>query len=163
GLTARLWSTSLRRQRGGHRRRAHVREHVRARRTLPGSAASVRSKKSRAWGDVIRGRTLVQPSQTLKIEVHRVGVWRLFRPRLGSSHPARLKGFAGNARRSAPPHFQPRADSAIEPDGPSRNWRTKACGPFSSSKRLMRILGAIVEPTTGLPAIGLPISVIDAG
>ena len=28
-------------------------------------------------------------------------------------------------------------------------------GPFSSSKRLMRILGAIVEPTTGLPAIGV--------
>ena len=28
-------------------------------------------------------------------------------------------------------------------------------GPFSSSKRLMRILGAIVKPTTGLPAIGV--------
>ena len=41
-------------------------------------------EKAARLRDIVRGRTLVEPSQTLKIEVHRVGVRRLFRAsRLG--------------------------------------------------------------------------------
>ncbi len=52
--------------------------------TLPGSAASARSKKLRACATLSGVQPSIEPSQALKIEVHRVGVRRPFRAsRLG--------------------------------------------------------------------------------
>src|SRR5271166_4998117 len=74
---------------GGHRSRAHVRKHVRACRfdervDIGGIGGERAIEKAARLLDVIRGRTLIEPGQTLKIEVDRVGVRGLFRPsRLG--------------------------------------------------------------------------------
>jgi hypothetical protein len=46
--------------------------------TLLGSAESARSKKPRACTHIVRGPTFIEPSQTLKREVHRVGGRGLF-------------------------------------------------------------------------------------
>ena len=47
---------------------------------LSGSSAKARSKKPRA-ARVIGGiSSLVEPCDALKIEIHRVGIWRPFRP-----------------------------------------------------------------------------------
>ena len=41
-------------------------------------------EKAARLGDIVRGQTLIEPSQTLKLEVHRVRGWSLLRPsRLG--------------------------------------------------------------------------------
>ena len=47
--------------------------------TLPGSANERAIEIATRSREVVRGLTLVEPSQTLKIEVHRVGVRSLFR------------------------------------------------------------------------------------
>ena len=47
--------------------------------TLSGSAVRRAIEEAASLRDIVRGHTLVEPSQTLKIEVHGVGVRSLFR------------------------------------------------------------------------------------
>jgi hypothetical protein len=64
-------------------------EHVRACRSnervnIVGIGGERAIEKASRLRDIVGGRTLIEPSQTLKIEVHRVGDWALFRAsRLG--------------------------------------------------------------------------------
>ena len=85
--------------------------------TLSGSAVSARSKKLRACATVVRGQTLVEPSQTLKIEVHRVGVRGLFRAsRLGGDELGVQR--ACQARDDFVLHVEEIGERLVEPLGP---------------------------------------------
>ena len=72
----------------GHKEKCAF-DYVRARRSderadIAGIGGERAIEKAARLRDVVRGRTLIEPSQTLEIEVHRVGVRGLFRaPRLG--------------------------------------------------------------------------------
>ena len=85
--------------------------------TLSGSAASARSKKLRACANIVRGPTLIEPSQTLKIEVHRVGVRGLFRaPRLGGDELGVQR--VRQARDDFVLHVEEIGERLVEPLGP---------------------------------------------
>ena len=85
--------------------------------TLSGSAVSARSKKLRACATLSRDQTAVEPSQTLKIEVHRVGVRGLFRPsRLGGDELGVQR--ACQARDDFVLHVEEIGERLVEPLGP---------------------------------------------
>ena len=83
--------------------------------TLAGSAVSARSK--RRLRHSVGGPPLIEPSRTLKIEVHRVGVRGLFRPsRLGGDELAVQR--ACQARNDFILHVEEIGQGLIEPLGP---------------------------------------------
>ena len=125
GPTTRLWSTSLRPRRrppsGSVTNETYARDHVSgadptSASTLSGSAASARSKKLRACA-TFQGLTLVEPSQYLEIEVHRVGVRRLLRAsRLGGDEFGVQR--ARQARDDLVLHVEQIGERLVEPLGP---------------------------------------------
>ena len=71
---------------------------------------------------IVRDQTLVEPSDTLKIEVHRVGVRRLFRPsRLGGDELG--VQCASQARDDIVLHVEEIGEGLIEPLGPEMTAR----------------------------------------
>ena len=90
----------------GHKEKCAL-DHVRARRSnervdIVGIGGERAIEKAARLRDIVRGQTLIEPSQTLKIEVHRVGVRRLFRAsRLGGDELRR------SARPPAARRFRP--------------------------------------------------------
>ena len=78
---------------------------------------SARSKKLARLRDIVRGQTLIEPSQTLKIEVHRVGGRRLFRAsRLGGDELGVER--ARQARDDFVLHVEEIGQGLVEPLGP---------------------------------------------
>ena len=97
-------------------------DRVRARRSnervdIVGIGGERAIEKAARLRDVVRGPTLVEPSQTLKIEVHRVGVRGLFRA-------SRLGGDELGVQRARQPrddfvlHVEEIGERLVEPLGP---------------------------------------------
>ena len=99
-----------------------AREHVRARRSnervdIVGIGGERAIEKAARLRDIVRGPTLIEPSQTLKIEVHRVGGRGLFRA-------SRLGGDKLGVERARQPrddfvlHVEEIGERLVEPLGP---------------------------------------------
>ncbi len=74
-------------------------------------------EKAARLRDIVRGQTPIEPSQTLKIEVHRVGVRRLFRAsRLGGDELGVER--ARQARDDFVLHVEEIGERLVEPLGP---------------------------------------------
>ncbi len=104
------------------RKRIRAVGHVRARRSnervdvvgIGGERAIEKAPRSR---DIVRGRAFVEPSQALKIKVHRVGVRSLFRaPRLGGDKLGVQR--VCQARNDFVLHVEEIGERLIEPLGP---------------------------------------------
>ena len=125
GPTTRLWSTLLRPQRRppwDRSQRNCALDRVRARRSnervdIVGIGDERAIEKVARLRDIVRGQTLIEPSQTLKIEVHRVGGRGLFRA-------SRLGGDELGVQRAREPrddfilHVEEIGQGLIEPLGP---------------------------------------------
>ena len=74
-------------------------------------------EKAARLRNIVRGRTLIEPGQTLKIEVHRVGVRGLFRaPRLGGDELGVQR--VRQARDDFVLHVEEIGQRLVEPLGP---------------------------------------------
>ena len=97
-------------------------DHVRARRSnervdIVGIGGERAIEKAARLRDIVRGQTLIEPSQTLKIEVHRVGVRSLFRAsRLGGDELGVQR--ACQARDDFVLHVEEIGERLVEPLGP---------------------------------------------
>ena len=125
GPTTRLWSTSLRPPRRppwDRSQRMCALARVRARRSnervdIVGIGGERAIEKAARLRNIVRGQTLIEPSQTLKIEVHRVGVRRLFRAsRLGGDELGVQR--VRQARDDFVLHVEEIGERLIEPLGP---------------------------------------------
>ena len=100
----------------------YARDHVRARRSdervdIVGIGGERAIEKAARLRDIVRGPTLVEPSQALKIEVHRVGVRGLFRAsRLGGDELGVER--ARQARDDFVLHVEEIGERLVEPLGP---------------------------------------------
>ena len=105
----------------GHKRKC-ARAHIRARRSdervdIVGIGGERAIEKAARLRHIVRGHTLIEPSQTLKIEVHRVGVRGLFRAsRLGGDELGVQR--ARQARDDFVLHVEEIGERLIEPLGP---------------------------------------------
>jgi len=74
-------------------------------------------EKASRLHEIVAAHALVEPSQTLKIKVHRVGVWRLLSaPRLGGDEFGIQR--ARQARDDFVLHVENIAERLVEPFGP---------------------------------------------
>ena len=96
--------------------------HVRARRSnervdIVGIGGERAIEKAARLRDIVRGQTLIEPSHTLKIEVHRVGVRGLFRAsRLGGDELGVQR--ARQTRDDFVLHVEEIGERLVEPLGP---------------------------------------------
>ena len=96
--------------------------HVRARRSnesvdIVGIGGERAIEKAVRLSDIVRGYTLIEPSQPLKIEVHRIGVRGLFRPsRFGGDELGVER--AGQTRDDFVLHVEEIGQRLVEPLGP---------------------------------------------